>query len=371
MTTVESSLQVVAMWAAVNLIVGLGSELPIDVYRGTGKQREQLRVPTYLQDPGGDGYGIEDWIAQYLTSLLLRGNSNGKVVGRDPSGGFPTQVSLYHPDTVAGWYDQYGRPQWKVMGRTIEPPDMWHKRVHPISGQLMGLSPVSYLASTIGLQLTSQRFGLQWFRDGGHPSGMLVNDEVELDGPKIRKAKELFMAAVFGSREPLVMGKGWTYKTIQIAPDESQFLETQGFSAAECARIFGPGVPEVLGYETGSSLTYSTLEGRSQHLLVFAVGKWLRRVERALTEMLPRGQYVKLNRAALLQTTTLERFRVHEIALRNRIRVPNEVRDDEDWAPVPWGNEPNPITGAGQPPADGHAHDDDPPGTNPPGKEGI
>lgn len=339
----EASLQTVAMWAAVDLITSLGSELPVDVVRGSGPDKKSVPMPSYLLDPGGDGYGLEDWIAQLLMSWLLRGNVNGRVLAYSPgaSGGFPVQISLYHPDAVTGWYDSDGRPVWRVGGRMFEPVgDMWHRRVHPVAGQLMGLSPVQYQAATVGLSITATQFGLDWFRNGAHPSGMLTNDETELSPTLIRAAKDRFMAAVYGSREPLVMGKGWKYDSIQINPEESQFLETNKFSQAQVARIFGPGVAEVLGYESGGSLTYSTVEGRSQHLLVYALNKWLRRVERVLTQMLPRGTYARLNRSALLEPTVLDRWRVYQLQLATKARVVNEVRDDEDWAPVAWGNEP-------------------------------
>lgn len=335
----EASLQTVAMWAAVDLIVSLGSEMPVDVYRGTGRDKTPVPMPAYLRDPGGDGYGLEDWIAQLLMSWLLRGNANGRIVARSP-GGYPTQVPLYHPDTVRGWYGGDGRPTWRVNGRTVEPQDMWHRRVYPVSGYLMGMSPVERQAAAIGLALTATQFGLQWFRGGAHPSGMLVNTEVDLNKGLITQAKELFMAAVYGTREPVVMGKGWDYKAISISPEESQFLETNKFSQAQTARIFGPGVAEVLGYESGGSLTYTTVEGRSQHLLVYTLNKWFRRVDRVLTSMLRPGTYARLNRSALLEPTVLDRWRVYQLQLATKARVVNEIRDDEDWAPVPWGDKP-------------------------------
>jgi HK97 family phage portal protein len=343
----EWSLQKVAMWSASDLIASLGSELPVDVYRGTGRDRQHVGTPSYLLDPGGEGYGLEDWIDQFLRSLLLRGNAVGKIAAVETRGGaYPTQVPLYHPDEAQGWRDSKGVKRWSVTGREVDAADVWHRRAHPCPGRVMGMSPVEYHATTIGLGLQAERFGSRWFSDGAHPSALLVNEEVEMKESVARKAKDKFLATIRGTREPLVFGKGWTYQQIQVNPNESQFLETNKYTEAQCARIFGPGVAEVLGYETGNSLTYQTLEGRLQHLLVLAVNRWLRRVERALTSMTPRGQYVKLNRAALLQATTLERYRVHEIALRNRIKVVNEVRDDEELQPVPWGDEPNPAGAA-------------------------
>ncbi|HEV2778480.1 MAG TPA: phage portal protein [Actinophytocola sp.] len=338
----EWSLQKIAMWSSVDLIASLGSELPVDVFTGTGKSKQQLPTPSYLLDPAGDGYGLEDWIDQFLRSELLRGNAIGTIAEFSTRGGsaYPTQIPLYHPDEAYGWRDTEGQKHWRVNGREVDPATIWHRRAYPCPGRLMGMSPVEYHAVTIGLGLKAERFGSQWFTDGAHPSALLTNEEIDMKESVARRAKDKFLAAVRGNREPVVFGKGWKYEQIQVNPNESQFLETNKYTEAQCARIYGPGVAEVLGYETGNSLTYATLEGRAQHLLVFAANKWLRRADRALTSMLPRGQYARLNRSALLQSTTLERFRVHEIALRNRIKVVNEVREDEDLPPVEWGNEP-------------------------------
>lgn len=341
----ESSLQRVAMWSSVDLIASLCSELPIDVFKGTGRDRVAKKTPEYLKDPAGDGYGAEDWTSQLLMSWLLRGNVYGDELDWDRRGGFPTQISLFHPDTVSGYLDDKGKPVWTAGGR--EPKRMWHRRVYPTSGVLQGLSPVAYHATTIGLGLTAGKYGLQWFKDGAHPSSILQNEEVELDPKQVKTAKERFMAALWGSREPVVLGKGWKYQQIQIAPNESQFLETQNYTDAQCARIFGPGMAEILGYGTGTtSITYANVESQSVYLLVYALNKWLRRTERVYTSMLPVGEYARLNRSALLESTALDRWRVHEIALRTRAKVVNEVRDDEDMGPVKWGAEPNPVASA-------------------------
>src|SRR5690606_29129113 len=50
----EASLQKVAVWSAVDLIVSLVSELPVDVYRGSGAERVQVRTPAWLLDPAGN-----------------------------------------------------------------------------------------------------------------------------------------------------------------------------------------------------------------------------------------------------------------------------------------------------------------------------
>ncbi|MGW3346787.1 phage portal protein [Nonomuraea rubra] len=338
LSAAESSLQSVAVFAACDLIASIGSELPVDVYRGKGSERRPLNTPSWLEDPDGSGHGLADWCYRVLMSWLLRGNLYGEALQRS-STGFLQQAELFHPDRVSGWLED-GRVKWTVQGHVVEGErEFLHRRVNPMPGVVLGLSPIQLHATTVGVSLTSSRFGLQWFQDGAHPSGMLTNSEIEMDPDKSRAAKDRFMAALFGTREPLVLGKGWQYQSIQVTPEESQFLETQGYTEAQCARIFGPGIAEILGYASGS-LTYSNIVDRDISLLKYAVGKWLRRLERLLSEFLPRPQYVRLNRDALLETNTLQRYQAYQSALANQWRVVNEVRALEDLAPVPWGDKP-------------------------------
>ena len=336
----ESSLQKVAVWCAVDLTASMVSILPIDVYEGTGAAQREIAPPKILEDPSGEGYGVADWVYQYMASLLLRGNTNGHVADRDRLGN-PTQIVLYHPDEVQGWRDlKSGLPTWRAGGAEVPADEMWHQRAYSIPGRLMGLSPVAHHAGTIGLGIAASRFGQQWFEDGAHPSGMLTNDQA-LNKEQSQTAKARFMASLRGSREPLVLGAGWKFQAIQVAPEESQFLETQKYTSAECARIYGPGVAEILGYETGGAMTYANVEQRSLDLLTYSLDRWIVRTEKMFTAMLPPGQHVKLNRAALARTDLLTRFRAHALALQNRWTVPNEVRQIEDQPPVKWGDEPN------------------------------
>jgi HK97 family phage portal protein len=355
---VATSLQSVAIRSAVDLISSLGSELPGRVYSGEGSQRQERPTPGYLEDPGGDGTGLADWAYRVLMSWLLRGNVYGDIL--ETRNGRPTQVELFYPDDVSGYLDDQGVVHWTVNGRPIEDPSTFlHRRVNPVPGRVLGLSPIAMHAENIGLTLSAARFGRQWFTDGAHPSGMLTNDEVDLTGTDlVTSVKDKFLAAVYGTREPLVLGKGWKWSAIQVSPEESQFLATQGFTEAQCARIYGPGIAEILGYASGDSLTYANVESRSAHLLVYSVNRWLRRLERLLSSMLPRPQYFRIDRDGLLQSTTLDRYKAHELALKNRWKVVNEVRDDEDMTSVDWGNEPNPTTGAPAP-----SDEDEPEGT--------
>lgn len=335
---IENAQQSVAVDSAVDLIASICSELPIDVYSGKGPDRKERPMPGYLEDPAGDGHGLADWIYQAVYSWLYRGNLFGDELSRS-SQGFLQQVMLFHPDRVSGFMDD-GEPVWTVNGERFTGRFL-HRRVNPVPGQVLGQSPIGKHANTIGVSLAATRFGKGFFDSDAQPTGILRNTKSALDPDQAKSIKQKFMAGLRGVREPIVLGAAYEWQQISITPEESQFLGTMGYSSAECARIFGPGVPQLLGYETGGSLTYANIQDFDITLLKYSVNKWLRRLERLLFLFLPRPQYTVFNRDALLETSTMQRYLAYASALGGQPwKVVNEVREKENLPPVVWGKEP-------------------------------
>lgn len=339
----ESSLQKIAVYAAVRLLREVVSSMPLDFFTtaAAGQPAKQIDTPKWLQDPAGDGYGLTDWASQVTYCDAMRGNVVAQIAARDQFGQ-PRQLVLQHPDNVTVNRDSDGRVEWHIGGADVAPEKIWHRRSFSIPGSIWGLSPVGAHALTIGLGLASEQFGAQFFLDGGHPTALFQNKEKSLTPEQASTIKGRIRAVLSGNREPLVLGADWDYKPLQVSPGDSQFLETNNYTSSECARIFGPGMPAVLGYETGGSLTYANVEQFNQQLLTFTLDPWLVRFERMLYDLLPRPQYARFNRGALLRTDLLTRYQAHAIALQNQFEVVNEVRALEDRGPVEWGDKPVP-----------------------------
>jgi HK97 family phage portal protein len=341
----------VAVRSSTDLICSLVSELPVHTYRGTGRNRVEVTTPGNIEDPGGDGSGLEDWTYQLIGSWLHRGNAYG-----DPSTdrlGYLRGLLLHDPDTVSPTIASDGRVSWSVNGRPA--PGLLHKRVNPMAGMLLGFSPVEAHAVTILSSIAATRFGHQWFTEGTHPSSLLVNTETDISAEQAAIVLGRWRAMKTGTREPAVLGRGWELRGLDITPEQAQLMQLVGMSEAQACRIFGPAVAETLGYESGGSMTYANVTDRRSDLLVFTLNRWIRRVERLLTSMLPRPQYVRFDRDALLESTTLARYEAYARALAAGFRTINEVRDDEDLAPVEWGDEPLKIAPQSTGGTDGNA----------------
>lgn len=346
--TPASALTKVPLMAATSLVADMPGILGVAAYTGHGGERRQVKLPNNVRDPEGQGYGLADFAYKYIACRILRGNVFLRVedVNND---GRPDVVTLLPPEEIVVkrnvrtgvWEFFHTSSDKPMLPYHLQPKGgIIHRRTFPQPGQVLGLSVVANHARTLGLSLASEQFGSDFFADGAHPSGILSSDQA-INEDQAKTIKTRFVNAIRGSREPAVLGAGVQYSQIQIAPNESQFLEVQKFTAAEQCRMVGPGVAEMLGYETGGNLTYQNVQSRSLHLLIYTVDKWLKDLERCLSHLfVPGPQSIEFDRNGILRMTADIRWKVHREELQLAAKTINEVRASEGLRPVPWGDEP-------------------------------
>ena len=315
------------------------AQMPAYAYRGDpqgiGRANYLADQPVILNQPSAMA-DIFDFLYMAQMSLLLRGNVYGIIVDRDASGR-ATQIELQHPDQVRVKQEDDGTVEYKVRGNPIAPYDMWHKAGYRLPGKVVGLSPIQYAARQIRLGENARDFGARYFEDGGHPSGLITNENAtmkEISPDDAVTIKQRFMQAVRNSREPVVMGGGWKYQQIQIHPDESQFLETQKLSSSTLCGIFGVR-PEMVGKASeGSAITYQNVENRMLDFLTHPMNRWIIKWERWLGAELPGRQYVKFDTRSILKTDLLSRLRAYHLMADTHAFDPNEIRAAEDLPPL-------------------------------------
>jgi HK97 family phage portal protein len=330
----DSALRLSAVWGCVRLLCDVVSTLPLHAFRA-GSREPLDPPPVLLNRPSADLEEMPEWLWAGLASALLRGDTFGLIVARAGASMRPAQIELLHPDRIGVKILADRSTEWRLDGRRIEYDDLWHLRGYPFPGNPLGLSPIAYAAGSIGLGLAAQKYGGQYFADAATPSGILVSDQFLTD-EQAGAAHERWMAMRRNRRDIAVLGGGTKFQPISIAPEESQFLETQKFTVAQICRIFAVP-PEMVASESGASLTYANVEQRDLSLLKYAAAPWLTRFERKLTRAMPRGTYVKFNAAGLLRTDTLSRYQAYELGLKNGFMTVEQIRELEDWEPIPAG----------------------------------
>lgn len=337
-STIDTALKHPTVWRSVNKIAGMYAQMPLHSRVGTRIVEPVppiLRRPSMLHRPSA-------WKRAAATSMLLKGGAYG-LATRSPRGGAET-CELIHPDRV-DWTPEKG---WTI---DLEPaPEewplgpFWQVPFMVLPGSPKGVGAIEYARRTTYAGIAAADFGKNFFRDGGHPTHVIApeSDPGEA-GAKALKAK--VREATSGNREPLVLPQSVKFEQIQINPDDSQFIESMGFTGGQLAGFFGL-LPEHVGLPVqGTALTYSNRESRQQDILQDAVMTVVVPLDEAITELVPNGQTVKASPEGLLRADLLTRYQSYEISARveqatgKPIVTNEEIRRLENRDPLPEGND--------------------------------
>jgi HK97 family phage portal protein len=345
--TQTSMLGLSAAWNAVGLLSDSIATMPVDVFIENGDQRTELPPearPRWLDKPG-NGLNRIDVLGQIMVSLLVHGEA---LILTPRAEGQVQGLTVLDPKSVI--LDPDG--SYSAVGVDIEPFEIVHIRglMFPTAyaNERRGVGVITAAREAFASGLATQQYGASYFGNGAW-----VGTVVEVPGPLSETGQKALKAYIEdrhrGSSKAhkigiLVDGAKLSSGPISFNPQESQFLETRQFQVADIARFFRVP-PEMIGGESGKSMTYSTLEGRSTHFVKYSLLHWIVRIETALTELwqsedAPEGGRIKLNVDGLLRGSTKERFDAYAVAIEKGFMTVNEVRALEDLPPL---DEPAPT----------------------------
>ena len=336
----EGALRQATVWYCSNRIALSMAMMRPQNYRGPGPGPSgavgaavRLTVPEMLKTPGSDTDMFSFTYGEWM-SLMLRGNVFGMILDTDALGR-PAQIELQHPDQMRVSKNSKGVYEYRLRNVLVDPRDVWHKAIHRMPGSRIGMSVIQYASQTTRHIQAAESFGLQWFEDGGHPSGLLTNKNAnKISQDQAQRVKEAFLSATRGTREPVVMGGGWDYSQIQVSPEDSQFLAAMQYSATDICRFYGIN-PTLAGHGTPSgSITYQNVEQQLLDFLTYPMTPWMIQQELWLGEWLPNGQYVKLDTSPLLRTDFLTQWQGLHMAVGSRIITQDEGREFVDMPPL-------------------------------------
>lgn len=322
------------VWACVGLLANSVSMLPLEAFktRPDGISMKLIPDPDLLSRPSV-GVTQSEWVHQVMVSLLLRGNAYGKIITRDALG-YPKSIMLVNPDQVQVHQDQ---KTFEVTYKLGQDPtwyttqDVWHCKGMTMPGGFVGLSPVAYAASTIGVDVGARSFADNFFSDTQIPKAVLESDQ-QIDQTQALTIKDRVKASM-QNRDPMVLGAGLKFVPLSIKPEESQFLQTQQFSASQICKFFNVP-PEMVGAESSNSMTYANVEQRSIDFLTYCVSFWLKRIEDSMFGLMPGTSFVRFDVAALLRTDAETTAAVHIQQIAAKVKTPTEVRAEMNLLPM-------------------------------------
>jgi HK97 family phage portal protein len=309
----ESALRLSVVYRCITLLSGTIASMPLDIVR----KRDEVRVPVdrppawaEVPNPESNGYEFRERIEE---SMLMDGNAFLLITARDFQG-FASEIWTLNPRRVqVRRRENSGRIYFLVDGQTeysrygSDNPlgDVLHIKLNSAGG-VRGLSPIELARQSIGLGLATEKHGSKFFGRGQTMSGVIqlpasdrpkTKENIDL----IRENWEAKHAGTDKAHRPGVLTGGATWQQISITNEEAQFLETRGFQVEDIAsRIYG--VPPHLVGLTEKQTSWGTgVEQQGIAFVRYTLMPHIVRLETALSSLLPRGQFVKLNQRELLR----------------------------------------------------------------------
>jgi phage portal protein BeeE len=198
-------------------------------------------------------------------------------------------------------------------------------------GKLKGLSPVEAARQSIGLGLAQQEFGARFYSNGAQMSG-IIKTPGDVDRDKARDIGEAFQrdhSGLANAWKPGVLFGGAEYQAVSVTPEQAQFLESASTRRPR-SRADVPPRPDVARHPRRDDEPHLREPRTARHPLVqFSLLRWIVRLERAFSSLLPPAQTQKFNVNGLQRAdlkTQYESFRSVSPTRRSSSRTKCERR---------------------------------------------
>ncbi|MHC3474689.1 phage portal protein [Streptomyces sp. 7R007] len=337
--SVERALRLAPVYAAGRLLASNLAAAPLRQFREVGETVQRLPLASLFANPSTQG-NLHDWIKRAVLSMVYRGNAVGYVTARDYYG-YPTMIEwlpmdwVQVVDSMPSGPGSFVNPIWYVLGNRVDAEDIVHIPWFTLPGKVLGLSPMGAFASMAATSLAAQEYMEAWHATGGVPPGTFKSTTQKVDQKEAEIIKARLVSAI-RSRQPIVHGKDWEYDAITVPAYEAQFIATLKLGATQIAAIYGVP-PELIGGETGGSMSYSSPEQREIELITLTLMPWMSTLESHLSMLVPRGQCVKFDADSLVRIDPLTRWSIYEKARLIGGMSRDEIRQRENLPPLPDG----------------------------------
>jgi HK97 family phage portal protein len=307
--TPDSALRQSAVWACIRLRADHMSTLPVDTFRDFDGLATEVSKKPIFENPGGKDWPWHDWVWASQSDLDRTGNAVG-VIREKNAMGLPMVIELANTRNVSVRVRkevvngrEFQITTWRVDGTEYTPDQIWHERQFPVSGMILGLSPIAYAAWSIGEALSMQEFALKWFGQGGVPRARLRNSQKMLKAEEADIIKDRWRSSVEGG-DLFVTGSDWEYDLIQAEQAGMEWVEGRKLAVPEIARFFGCPADMIDGAASsgGGDVNYANITQKNLQFLIHHLGPTVIRREKNWSRgLLPQPVYVKLNTDALLR----------------------------------------------------------------------
>lgn len=354
---IGDAIGVPAFMRAVRLICDTCAGFPLDLYRGEGTDKTQIKVgPQYelIKKPGGRDFTPQQ-VWSYAIASMIRGgaylmkvrNSQGRVVKLLPIDPRLVDPKYKDGELTFGLREIPGGKPQRIVGRD----EILYAAGILVNHPVLGVSIVEVFKHEIGTQLSRQEFEGRYLANDGfpgvvlrHPSNVTKDQRDEL-----RDSFEARHAGASNAGRPAVLWGGWEMDRLSMTLTDAQFIQSQHFGVQEIGRMFG--IPLGLLNDPEDTSRHTT-EQENIRFLQFALDPWMTRLEQAVAndpDIFPESDWsLEFDPSRLLRTDIKTRFDAYRLARQGGWITANEVRSIEGYDAIDGGDEiqQTPVGGA-------------------------
>ena len=345
--SMDTALQLSAVWACVKLISESIASLPINIYKvdAAGKRTLDKLHPLSMLFNGK----VNRWqtkqeffetICYQMVMLgnaysVIQRNTQKQIIGLVPLMSQQMEVFLQDSGDIKYRYTD-GKKATDFTDTSI-----WHNKL--FGNGIVGLSPLGYARNSFAIAQGAEGSVTKIYENGGKPSGVLTIDKI-LTKAQRDKVKENFNELSEGTQDRMfVLEAGMKFQQVSLSPQDIELLASRRFQIEDIARFFG--VPSVLINDTAAATTWgSGIQQIVQGFYKLGLRPYLERLEASMEAWLftpaERANYeIEFDFNALLRQDLADRIKMYKEAVSGAIMTPNQTRKEEGWEPKPGGDD--------------------------------
>lgn len=320
----STALTLIPVSRAVSVLETAIMQIPVQVYRGS----DLISSPAWLETPDiENNISQAEWMGKTVLHMATLGNAYWKIK-RGPRG--IINIEVLHPSLVNIMTDNKNNVTYVYAGKTYTKNDILHLKLYSkaLATDHYGEGPIQRHKNVLRSALDLQNYADNWFRTSAVPTGTLTTTEFLSEDVAVANKKAFIESQ--RERSVAVLSSGLSYESISLNPEEAQFLENQKHITRQIATMFGvPTLYMGMGIE-GQGMTYTNGNEDRNKLFEDGLQQYIVRIQQAITDLLPRGQYAKFNLTEFLRPNQLIRYQAYALGLANNFLTVDEVRGLEN-----------------------------------------
>jgi len=343
----QRAVQTSAVYACVRILAESVATIPVHVYRKLdGRNVEKADdMPQYalLHDEPNEYQSSYTFREQLQAIASLWGNGYAEIQRNLRTG----EVIAIHPLPAGQVHSELVRTKTSVKkvhrvgGTILDDADVLHIPALGWDG-VSGISPIALHRATIGMTLSAEEFGANFYKNGTRLSGVLEHPSnlTKEAADRMRESWSAVYAGKANAGKVAVLEEGMKFNPLTMPLADAEYLATRKFQVNDIARIYNIP-PHMIG--DLEKATFSNIEQQSIDFVQRTLMPWLTRWEQELNRKLfsqsQKGKYfVKFNVAALMRGDIKSRYAAYAVGRQWGWLCADDIRESEDMNMIKGGD---------------------------------